>query len=93
MTKKTKQKKEKTEKEKITEEGKKAVAEALVESRKPQFGKRIAKLFYGTIYFSTMGVFALIFSLVAILVLPILLPFSYLYSAFKGKGIKVHGIS
>tara|TARA_R110000823_G_scaffold274750_1_gene393584 strand:- start:62 stop:352 length:291 start_codon:yes stop_codon:yes gene_type:complete len=81
-----------TEKKKL-EEGKKAIEDAIHQSRKPRFGERIAKLFYGSIYCSSVAFFSVLFSLIAVVVLPILLPLSYLISAFKGKGIKLDGIS
>jgi len=74
------------------EQAQEAIKEALEESRKLPFGKRVSGLFYGSIFCTSVAVFSVIFGVLAILILPILLPCSYILSAFRGKQSKFDGI-
>tara|TARA_R110002020_G_scaffold110347_1_gene255015 strand:- start:927 stop:1202 length:276 start_codon:yes stop_codon:yes gene_type:complete len=80
--------KEKLESTNLNPEEKIALQESLAAMGAPSgesFLKRCGSIFFGTIYALSLFVFGFLFSIVAAVVLPFFLPFSYIRGSRKGS--------
>ena len=81
---------EKKEKEKERKrQASEAVEEALARRKKKGFFKTCGSLILGTITFLAMFVGAILFGAIALVVLPFLLPISWLITQIKGNKVRV----
>tara|TARA_R110000772_G_C13072650_1_gene416544 strand:- start:98 stop:370 length:273 start_codon:yes stop_codon:yes gene_type:complete len=73
----------------VNKEAKEAVAEALEKARAGSFGKRIYNIFIRTIFILSLTLFSFLFGILALVLMPIVLPIAFLFSSIKGDKIKL----